>query len=337
MTFLECLHTVVEGIDLSAAEARTALRLILEGQASPQQIAAFLIALKMKGESADEITGFAQELRARMTPVPLRPDGSLVVDTCGTGGDGLGTFNISTTVAFVVAACGLRVAKHGNRSVSSRCGSADVLEALGVAVNLTPQQMAERVDAVGVGFLFAPLLHPALKAVAAVRQELKLRTVFNLLGPLVNPAEPQVQLIGAADPQVAAKLAESGARLGMQHGIFVSGHDGLDEVTITTRTTAHRIVKGVLTEHTLYPEDFGLQPAHMEDLIGGNAQENAAIIRNILTGQERGPKRDIVLANTAALLVAAKQAPDWTSAASLAAEAIDSGRALDKLNQLISI
>jgi anthranilate phosphoribosyltransferase len=310
---------------------------IIAGQVSTPLIAALLAALKVKGETTSELLGFAQSLRAQMQPVRVETGGRPLLDTCGTGGDLAGTFNISTVTAFVVAACGLPVAKHGNRSVSSRCGSADVLEGLGVRVDLTPPQMARCVEDAGIGFLFAPLLHPALQHAAAARQELKMRTVFNLLGPLVNPAGATVQLVGASEPELAKKLAETLSRLGLQRGLAVCGADGLDEITTTTRTFLYRLLNGVLFESQVTPADFGVPESKPEDLLGGGLDENVRIARDLLQGRENGPKRDIVLVNAAAALVAAGVARHWREGVDLAETALSNGGAAHRLQRLIEV
>jgi anthranilate phosphoribosyltransferase len=257
-----------------------------------------------------------------------------LVDTCGTGGDGLHSFNISTASAFVVAGAGAAVAKHGNRSISSRCGSADVLEALGAKVALQPQQVAGSIESVGIGFLFAPLIHPAMKHAQPTRGELKMRTVFNLLGPLTNPAGAGAQVIGVSEAALVPLVAAALARLGVRRAFVVHGDDGLDEITTTGPTTAREVIGGNVLERAFHPEDFGLARARAEDLAGGDASSCAAILRAVLDG-EPGPRRDVVLANAAAALVAAGRAQDFREGASLAAESIDSGRAKEKLQQFV--
>jgi anthranilate phosphoribosyltransferase len=285
----------------------------------------------MKGETPEELCGFARSLRARMNRV--EPGPGPVVDTCGTGGDGLGTFNISTTAAFVAAAAGARVAKHGNRSISSQCGSADIFEGLGVRIDLRPEQMGECIRTVGIGFLFAPALHPAMKHAQPARLELKMRTVFNVLGPLANPAEAQAQLIGAFSPAAAALMAGALARLGTGKAFVVHGAGGLDEISTVGETLCFRVEGATVTRLTLTPQDFGLPQARVEDLSGGGREANVAITRSILDG-ECGPKRDIVLANASAALVAVGLARDFRHGVELGAAAIDSGAAREKVEQL---
>jgi anthranilate phosphoribosyltransferase len=309
------------------------MEVILSGQASTAQIAAFLVALRMKGETAGELIGFARAMRARASQVPSDLAGGPLLDTCGTGGDARGTFNISTIAAFVVAGAGVRVAKHGNRSISSRCGSADVLERLGVRVAVEPEQAARAIREVGIGFLFAPAFHPATRHAHAARLELKMRTIFNLLGPLTNPAGATAQLAGAPSEHAAGLIAEALAALGLERGFVVHGSDGLDEITITGPTLAYEIAKGQVTRRTLTPADFGVTPAPIEELQGGDPDENCEIARAILAGA-RGPKRDVVLVNAAAALVVAGRAAGFADGMTIAAESIDSGAARRKLEDL---
>ena len=309
------------------------MEVILGGHASTAQIAAFLVALRMKGETADELIGFARAMRARASRVPADLAGGPLLDTCGTGGDARGTFNISTIAAFVVAGAGVRVAKHGNRSISSRCGSADVLERLGVRVAVEADQAARAIREVGIGFLFAPAFHPATKHAHAARLELKMRTIFNLLGPLTNPAGATAQLAGAPSEEAARLIADALAALGLERGFVVHGSDGLDEITITGPTLAYEIANGQVTRRTLTPEDFGVAPAALEELQGGDPDENCEIARAILAGA-RGPKRDVVLVNAAAALVVAGRATSFTEGMAVAAESIDSGAARRKLEEL---
>jgi anthranilate phosphoribosyltransferase len=308
---------------------------ILRGEAAPALISGLLVALRMKGETVDEIVGFARAMRAAAAKVELNGmDPAALVDTCGTGGDGLHSFNISTASAFVVAGAGAAVAKHGNRSISSRCGSADVLEALGARVTLQPAQVARSIEAVGIGFLFAPLIHPAMKHAQPARAELKMRTVFNLLGPLTNPAGAGSQVVGVFDRDLVPLLADALARLGVRRAFVVHGDDGLDEITTTGPTTAREVAGGKVIEHRFKPEDFGIEPARPGDLSGGDAEACAQILRSVLEG-EKGPRRDIVVVNAAAALVAAGRAAGFREGAALAAESIDSGRAKEKLEQFV--
>ena len=324
------LHRIAAGSHLSSEEAFQAMSALLEGSSSESVIAGFLVALRMKGETAAELAGFARAMRERMIAVEAGAD---VVDTCGTGGDGANTFNISTVAAFVMAGAGARVAKHGNRSLSSQTGSADVLEALGVRVAMTPDEAARAICEIGIGFLFAPHLHPAMKYAQPVRRALKLRTVFNLLGPLANPARASRQLIGAPSPHAAELMAEALAELGAVHAFVVHGHDGLDEITTTGPTSVWRVCAGSVEKAVWTPSDFELERAPLEALHGGSAASNALIALEVLAG-EPGPRRDIVLANAAAGLVAAGLSPDLRSGMKLAQESIDSGRALQKIELL---
>jgi anthranilate phosphoribosyltransferase len=333
MSLIPYLHRAVGREDLDAAAAEEAMEVILSGQASTAQIAAFLVALRMKGETAGELIGFARAMRARASQVPADLAGGPLLDTCGTGGDARGTFNISTIAAFVVAGAGVRVAKHGNRSISSRCGSADVLERLGVRVAVEPEQAARAIREVGIGFLFAPAFHPATRHAHAARLELKMRTIFNLLGPLTNPAGATAQLAGAPSEHAAGLIAEALAALGLERGFVVHGSDGLDEITITGPTLAYEIAKGQVTRRTLTPADFGVTPAPIEELQGGDPDENCEIARAILAGA-RGPKRDVVLVNAAAALVVAGRAAGFADGMTIAAESIDSGAARRKLEDL---
>jgi len=332
MPLVAYLHRVANRENLTAIEAAEAMAVILSGQATTAQIAAFLVALRMKRETPAELLGFARAMRARMTRIDAGPEP--VIDTCGTGGDNAGTFNVSTVAALVAAGAGVRVAKHGNRSISSRCGSADVLEGLGVRIDLAPEAMGRAIREVGIGFLFAPALHPAMKYAQPARVELKMRTVFNLLGPLANPAGATAQLVGAPSVEAAELMAEALASLGLERGFVVHGSDGLDEITTTGPTTALEITRGVIARRTLTPADFGVGVARAEDLKGGDREENCRIAHSILNG-ERGPKRDIVLVNAAAALVVAGRARDFSEGMALAAASIDSRAARARLDQLI--
>jgi anthranilate phosphoribosyltransferase len=333
MPLIPFLQRAVERENLSAAEAEQAMTVILSGRASTTQIAAFLVAFRMKGETATELVGFARAMRAMGNRILADFAGEPLLDTCGTGGDCSGTFNISTVSAFVVAGAGVRVAKHGNRSISSRCGSADVLERLGVNIALGPEQTERAIREVGIGFLFAPAFHPAMKHAQPARVELKMRTVFNLLGPLTNPAGATSQVVGASSDEAAALMAGALAELGLESGLVVHGSDGLDEITTTGPTLAFEIRRGRVAEHTLEPAGFGVSQAAPADLKGGDAELNAGLARAILEG-ELGPKRDIVLVNSSAALVAAGKAADFSEGMTLAARSIDSGAALSKLKAL---
>src|SRR5450755_127063 len=329
MSLLPYLHRAADRQNLSSDEARRAMHIILTGLATPAQIAGFLVALRMKGETVDELVGFARAMREMAEPIDAGVGGETLLDTCGTGGDGLSTFNISTVVAFVVAGAGVRVAKHGNRSISGRCGSADLLEAMGVHIPMPPAECARAIREIGIGFLFAPAVHTAARHAHPVRLDLKMRTVFNLLGPLTNPAGASAQLAGAPSAHFAELIAGALAALGLERGFVVHGSDGLDEITTTSSTVAFEIRQGRVVRRTLTPADFGVAVAQPADLTGGDRERNLAIARQILAGA-RGPQRDIVLVNAAAALVAAGRARDFPHGMMLAAAAIDSGGAAQK-------
>jgi anthranilate synthase/phosphoribosyltransferase len=334
MSIKEAIAKVMERQDLTEVEAEAAMTQIMEGQATPAQIGAFLTALRMKGESVAEIAGCARAMRRSAVPVhPSRA--GFVVDTCGTGGDGSGTFNISTTAAFVVAGAGQPVAKHGNRSVSSRCGSADVLEALGVNLELTPDQVAACVDEVGIGFLFALRLHPAMKHAIGPRRELGVRTIFNLLGPLTNPAGAPAQVMGVYDPAWTEPLAQVLGVLGSQAAFVVHGADGLDELSTTGPNRVSALRDGRVETITLDPADLGFARARASDLSGGSAEENAVITRGILSGTLNGARRDVVVLNAAAALVAGGRSKTLREGIRQAKHSLDSGAALQTLDRLI--
>lgn len=341
----EAVRALVERRDLTRIEAAAAMDAIMAGAATNAQIAAFLTALRMKGETVEELIGFAQVMRARAVRVRTHgeevaaltgTDREMLIDTAGTGGDAAGTFNVSTATAFVVAGAGLRVAKHGNRSVSSLCGSADVVETLGVSLDLTPQQVARCIDEVGIGFLYAPLLHTAMKHVMAARREMGIRTVFNMLGPLTNPAGANAQVIGVYSARLTEPLARVLAELGTFRAFVVHGADGLDELSNTGESTIAEVREGVVRTFTMRPEDLGLPRASIGDLRGGDREQNAEMIRAILDG-ERGPRRDIVLMNAAAALVAGARARDFKEGIALAAQSIDAHAARVKLQRLIDV
>lgn len=329
----ETIAKLVAREDLTEMEAEQVMDEIMSGRATAAQIAAFLTALRLKGETAEEITGFARAMRRHATTV--RTKHPLVMDTCGTGGDGTGTFNISTAAALVVAGAGVPVAKHGNRSVSSRCGSADVLEALGVNLELSPPALEECLDEVGIAFLFAPVLHGAMKHAAAPRREIGIRTVFNVLGPLTNPAGVQVQVVGVYAPELVPLLARVLVRLGTRRAFVVHGAGGLDEVSLAGPAIVAEVNEGRINEYLLDPADYGFARVPVEALAGGNPQENAAFIREVLRGVP-GPRRDAVLINAALGLVAAGRANDLKEGLNLAAASIDSGAAQAKLEELVS-
>ncbi len=336
MALLSLLHRVVNLENLTSGEASDAMLAILSGTAAPTVIAGFLIALRMKGETADEITGLARAMRLMAAPLDARVAGEPLLDTCGTGGDGHHTFNISTVAAFVIAGAGVRVAKHGNRAISSKCGSADLLEGLGVTIAPGPETVSRCVREVGIGFLFAPAMHQATKHAQQVRVDLKLRTAFNLLGPLTNPAGATVQVVGAPSAHAADLMAHALAKLGLDRGFVVHGSDGLDEITTTGETLLLEIRDGAVTRHTVTPEDFGVPRAALDDLRGGDLAVNLEIARRILEGG-RGPNRDIVVANAGAALVAAGRATDFRSGAALAAQSLDSGAAAGKVEALAAV
>jgi anthranilate phosphoribosyltransferase len=332
MSLLPFVHRVCARENLSASEAFDAMMLILEGGATIPQVTAFLVALRMKGETANEILGFARAMREKVEPVHPGLDGEPLVDTCGTGG-GCATFNVSTVAAFVIAGAGVRVAKHGNRSFSSQCGSADLLEALGVNIQLSARQVAASIRETGIGFMFAPSLHPAMKHAQPARAELKMRTVFNLLGPLTNPAGARAQVIGSPSPESAELLATALVSLGGDHAFVVHGFEGLDEVSTSGPTLVYEIVRGDLRKHVWTPRDFGVPQASLYELEGGGRERNAEIARAVL-GRERGPQRDIVVVNAAVALVAAGRTENLRAAARIAAESIDSGAANTALDRL---
>lgn len=325
------LSVLMQGQSLGRSEAREALDRILSGTESPVQIAALLVALRLKGETAEELAGFTEAMRSAMIPVACTA--TPLIDTCGTGGDGLGTFNISTVVALVVAGAGATVAKHGNRSISSQSGSADVLEALGVRVGLSAAENCRCLSEVGIAFLFAPEHHPAMRHVQPIRRDLKLRTVFNFLGPLSNPAQAPFQLIGASSYEVARKMADALTLVGTDRAFVVHGADGLDELTLTGPSWIFDVRGHSVEEHLIQPADFGLSPAPLASLAGGDATANAKAARQILAG-ETSPRRDIVLMNAAAALVACGLAPGYAEGVALAAKSIDSGAAAAKLDAL---
>ncbi len=316
---------------LEIEEARQVMQEIMEGSATPARMAAYLTALALKGESKDEILGSALAVRQRAIGVPHHQ--KKIVDCCGTGGDGAFTFNVSTIVAFVLAASGLPVAKHGNRSVSSKCGSADLLQAAGIKLELSPQQVARCIDEIGIGFIFAPLFHPAMKNVAPVRKELGIRTIFNLLGPLVNPASATHQIIGVFDQQLTEVMAEVCSQLGIRKSWVVHSLSNIDELTTTEKNKISCQNNGLGVSYHLDPLDLGFQRADKRELMGGNGENNLEIARRILKG-EKGAPRDTVVLNAAAALVVAERAVDLQEGILMAAELIDSGQALQKLEQL---
>ncbi|MBI3989675.1 MAG: anthranilate phosphoribosyltransferase [candidate division NC10 bacterium] len=337
---VEALRKVVERQDLSREEAVAVMAEIMSGGATDAQIAAFLAALRMKGETVEELTGFATVMREKVARVETKAQAALtgtdreaLVDTCGTGGDASNTFNISTATAFVVAGAGLPVAKHGNRSVSGLCGSADVVEALGVDLQLPPEMVGQCIDEVGIGFLYAPLLHKAMKYVMPARREIKIRTVFNVLGPLTNPAGASAQVMGVYDGALTETLATVLRELGSRRAFVVHGFDGLDEISNTGETKVSEVRDGKVLTYVIKPEDLGIKRVSLSDLKGGDAEENASLIRRMLEG-EGGPKREVVLMNAAAGIVAGGRAQELKEGLELAKDAIDNGAALEKLIRL---
>ena len=329
----EAIEAVVSGRSLSFEEATTVMREIMEGESTPAQLGAFLTGLRLKGETPPEIAGMATVMREKALKVNV--PGPLV-DTCGTGGDGKGTFNISTAAAFVAAGAGLKVAKHGNRAASGSCGSADVLEALGVKIDLPPEGVERCINEVGIGFMFAPLFHPAMRYAAPVRREIGIRTVFNILGPLTNPAGAQSQLLGVAYPELGPPMAEVLRLLGVYHAIIIHGEGGLDELTLSGSTTGWEVRDGEINTWTVSIEDTGLPRASIEDLRGGSKDQNAATMRWVFRDQ-RGPIRDVVLLNSGAVLLAGDRVSTLRQGIDMAAEVIDSGEALRKLEALAEL
>lgn len=329
----EAINLMIQNISLSEDEMAECMKEIMEGKATDAQIGAFLTALRIKGETVDEITAAARIMREKATRINA-PEG--IIDTCGTGGDMSHTFNISTATAIVVAATGVPIAKHGNRSVSSRSGSADVLEALGVKIDLPPEKVEKCLFETGFGFLFAPLFHPAMKYAIGPRREIGIRTIFNILGPLTNPAGAKRQVLGVFADKLTEPLASVLGNLGAEDVMVVHGEDGLDEITISDGTKVSRFRNGRVDNLYLSPEDFGLSRSPVSSLLGGDKDENARILVQILKG-EKGPKRDIVLINSAAALSVAGKTEDLKEGIMLAAEAIDSGRAMKKLEEIIRV
>ena len=314
-------------------ESAAAMREIMDGEATPAQLSAFITALRLKGETPQEVAGMAMVMRDRALPIDV--DGPLV-DTCGTGGDGKGTFNVSTAAAFVTAAAGLRVAKHGNRAASGTCGSADVLEALGVKIDLDPAGVKRCIDEVGIGFMFAPTFHPAMRHAAPVRREIGIRTVFNILGPLTNPAHAHRQLIGIADPALGEKMARVLNLMGSQRALVVHGDDGLDEVSLGATTRAWELKEGSVRPYTFSPEDLGLPRVTIDQIAGGTKEENAATLRRVFRG-DPGPIRDVVVANGAAVLMVGGKAANLREGVEAARKAIDGGEALRKVDALVEL
>jgi anthranilate phosphoribosyltransferase len=329
----EAIAAIVSGKSLQMAEAAAVMREIMEGEATPSQLGAFLVALRIKGETPQEIAGMAQVMREKALKVQVA---GTLIDTCGTGGDGKNTFNVSTAAAFVAAGAGLKVAKHGNRAASGFCGSADVLEALGVKIDLPPEGVQRCIEDVGVGFMFAPVFHPAMGHAAPVRRELGIPTIFNVLGPLTNPAGAQSQLLGVANTQLGERMAEVLRLLGIHHALVVHGEDGLDELTLSGKTSGWEVLDGVIHSWTLPVDQTGLPRATIEDIRGGAKEDNAATMRRVFQG-EKGPVRNVVLLNGGAALVVGDRADTVRQGVEMAAEIVDSGKALRKLDALIEL
>ena len=327
------ISTLLAGRDLPEDVATAAMSEIMEGAATPAQIAGFVVALRAKGETTDEIAGLVRSMREYSLRVDVPGD---LLDTCGTGGDRAGTFNVSTAAAIVCAGAGVKVAKHGNRAASSRCGSADVLEALGVRIDLQPEGVERCIQEAGIGFCFAPVFHPAMRHAGATRRELGVATIFNFLGPLTNPAGARRQALGVSDPKMLDRMVSALGRLGSEHVVAFHGSDGLDELATAGTSRVLELNDGDTKEWTLDPAELGLPPADLSDVAGGSSEENAAYIRGVLDG-EKGPRRDIVVLNAAAGLLAAGRAGDIAAGLDLAADAIDSGGAARALEQLVSV
>jgi anthranilate phosphoribosyltransferase len=330
----QSIHQLFSHQDLTVAQADAAMSEIMEGEATPAQIGAFLAALRMKGETVDEITGCAQAMKRSALPVRPAIGDAMLVDTCGTGGDGTHTFNISTAAAFVVAGHGIKVAKHGNRSVSSKCGSADVLMALGANIQLTPEQAAECIETVGIAFLFAPVYHPAMRHAIGPRRELAARTVFNILGPLTNPANATNQVIGVYDPRLTETMAQVLNQMGSRAAFVVHGADGLDELSVTGVNRVSHLDGGKVQSFDLDPTELGIPHATVADLAGGDADENATLVRGVLSGEIHGAKRDAVILNAAAAL--STDCGDWNTGLEGARASIDSGAALRVLDAFVA-
>ena len=330
----EAIAKLVLGRSLTFEEAAAVMEEIMIGEATPAQFAAFITALRIRGETVDEIAGLASVMQAKAAPVQVTPP---VLDTCGTGGDNSCSFNISTTAAFVAAGAGLKVAKHGNRAMSSHCGSADVLEALGVKIELGAEAVAQCLERVGIGFMFAPIFHPAMKYATAPRREIGIRTVFNILGPLTNPAKAKFQVIGVPSKELGERIASALHRLGTEHSLVVHGIDGMDEISISVKSLVWDVNQHrVLPPYEVSPDDLGFMKASMTQIKGGTARQNAKILRGILSG-EVGARRNIVIMNAAAALVAGNRASDLKEGACIAEKIIDSGKALAKLDELIKL
>ena len=329
----EAIEALVSGHSLAIEEASSVMREIMEGETTPAQLGAFLIALRVKGETPQEMAGMASVMREKALRVEV--DGPLV-DTAGTGGDGKSSFNVSTAAAFVAAASDLNVAKHGNRAASGSCGSADILEALGVKIDLGPDGVKRCIEEVGIGFMFAQIFHPAMRYAAPVRRELGIRTVFNVLGPLTNPAGAQCQLLGVADASLGDKMAEVLKLLGSQYSLVVYGEDGLDELTLGARNRLWEVRGGKVSSFSISPQELDLPSVPIEQIKGGSREENALVLRRLFQG-EKGPVKDVVLLNSAAVLMVGEKARDMKDGIGIAREAIDSGEALRKVDALVEL
>ncbi|MCM8795153.1 MAG: anthranilate phosphoribosyltransferase [Candidatus Omnitrophica bacterium] len=327
----EATEKIQRGINLTKDQMRCVMEEIMQGKTQTQEIVDFLIALNKKGETPDEVEAAVVVMRSHATSIKTK--GKVVLDTCGTGGDRLGTFNISTCVAFVASACGITVAKHGNRSVSSACGSADILEALGININLSVERIERCLEEVGIAFLFAPNLHPAMKYAMPARKKIQTKTIFNILGPLTNPADATHQLIGVYDDRLRKIVADVLKNLGTQHALVVHADDGLDEITLTTSTKITEVNKDKIMDYEIIPEDFGFKRVTLEELKGGSVSDNVKILQEVLSGK-KGPKRDIVVLNAAAAIYAADKVASIKEGIALASQAIDKGLALKKLTLL---
>lgn len=326
------IQKIVEKNDLTGEESETAMEMIMSGKATPSQLGSFLTALRMKGESSGEIAGFARVMRQFARKIEPKVE-DVLVDVCGTGGDKIKTFNVSTAAMFAACACGVKIAKHGNLAITSNSGSADVLEALEINLNLEPEKIRKSIEEIGIGFMFAPVHHPAMKYALPVRKELGIRTVFNVLGPLTNPAGTQAQLMGVFSPELTVKLAEVFRLLGLKRAMVVYGEPGLDEISNLGDTKISELRDGKIKTYSIEPEDFGLKRAKAEDLAGGDAKASAEILLNILKGQERGPKRDIVVLNAAAAMVLGEKTKTLREGVELAAAVLDKGLAYKKFEE----
>jgi anthranilate phosphoribosyltransferase len=328
----DCIKKLVDGQCLSSLESREAMDEIMTGSATPSQIASLITALRIKGETPEEISGFAKVMRSHATKLSLRSD--FYVDTCGTGGDVSGTFNVSTLASIIAAGAGVVIAKHGNRAVSSKCGSADLLEKLGVKIDIPPEKTAECIDTVGIGFIFAPLFHQAMKHAAPTRKEIGIRTIFNILGPVSNPANTKGQLMGVYCEKLTRVMAEVLKDQGCETAMVVYGTDGIDEISVSGRTKVSHLAAGNIREYYIEPEDFGIKRQPLSSISGGSAEENAFIASNILAGKEKSARRDVALLNAAAAIAVGKKAEDIKEGLLLAEKSLDSGAAMEKLEKL---